>query len=139
MPFKNIHSCRIREPNLFEKDSFKTYRSQKEGLAYVSAILKKTGKRVLQSFRYQTDTWDEETAKKHCKIREGEFHPAAKRHLKADHDFLHAIFAKTKKGKWEGWTMTEVIKEHVKITNQMKRKKFNPDSELDCVSLLQDD
>jgi hypothetical protein len=76
MPFSNEHSCRIKNPDLFEQNSF---RRIKEGrLSIIIGKLKGQDKTTTQAYRYSTEDWTEEEAKKNCEKYGGEFHPAKK-------------------------------------------------------------
>ena len=137
MPYPNFHSCRIREPHLFEKGSFRTLSTKTKGLTFIVGTLKKTGKTAVQAYRYKKTDWDKKRARTHCEKREGRFEAASeKRNLVADHAFLHSIFSKIKKEEWGGWTLDSVIAEHIRITKELKDKTFDVSDELDCISQI---
>ena len=128
MPFTNFHSCRIREPSLFNKDSFRTLKTKTKGLTIIVGILKTTGKSALEAYRYEKINWDKERALKHCNNRGGRFEGASvKKSCEAygDHVFMHFLFEKVKNGKeYGGWKKDEVIKEHAKITDELRNKGY---------------
>jgi len=77
MPYKNFHSCRLQEPSLFKSDSFRTLHTKTKGLSFITAILKKSGKSVVQSFRYNKKYWKKDRATSHCSSHKGKFEAAA--------------------------------------------------------------
>lgn len=81
MPYPNFHSCRIKEPNLFESDSFRTLKTKTKGLRFIAGKLKSTGKSAVQSFRYDKTSWTPSRAKNHCEKRDGSFEVAVKKSL----------------------------------------------------------
>lgn len=86
MPYPNEHSCRIKDPDLFEKGKDKWARTTKDKLDLVLGTLKGETKKnedgelvkTLQAFRYPKDKWKEDDAKKHCSEQKGTFEPALK-------------------------------------------------------------
>jgi hypothetical protein len=136
MPYPNYHSCRVREPNLFKKDSFRTLHTKTKGLSIIVATLKKTGKTIVQSYRYNKKEWDKDRAQKHCNNKKGRFEASSQWcNFNADHAFFHSIFPKVKKEEWGGWTLESLVKAHTKISKKIEHT-FNRSSELDCLSKL---
>ena len=72
MPLQNYHSCRLRDPSEFVRFVTNTDSDPITVIGY-----RKDGSSDVQSFRYPTDKWSEEDARKHCAEHDGEFHPAA--------------------------------------------------------------
>lgn len=79
MPYPNHHACRIRNPEEFQDDSFRTIEREHEGKTYNVILGKPKGddSMVEQSYRYPKDVWDESEARSHCESHEGTFEPAA--------------------------------------------------------------
>jgi len=75
MPYPNEHSCRIAEPSLFIKDSFRRFKRTVDGktVYLIGAKLKKTKQFKVQSIRFPVSEWTEAEARKLCK---GKFEPA---------------------------------------------------------------
>lgn len=82
MPLINFHSCRVKEPSLFKKDSFRTLHTKTKGLTFISGKLKSTGASVVQSWRYDKKVWTSTRAKNHCGKKGGRFE-AVKKFLKS--------------------------------------------------------
>lgn len=74
MPFPNEHSCRLRSPDDFENDSFRRINQGK--LSIIIGKLKGQSTTTTQAYRYPTDKWDKDDAKKHCEEHKGSFHEA---------------------------------------------------------------
>ena len=139
MPYKRFHSCRAREPKLFKDDSFRTLRTKTKGLSIIVATLKKTGKTIIQSYRYNKEDWDKKRAQKHCNNKKGRFEASSQwNNVEADHSFFHSIFSRIKKGEWGGWTLESLVKEHTRVSKKIKHT-FRRSSELDCLSYLHND
>lgn len=140
MPMPNQHSCRLREPNLFNKSSFKTLKTKTKGLTIITGTLKTTGKSALEAYRYAKADWKRERALKHCNARGGRFEGASvKKACEAygDHIFMHYMWNKVKKDiEYGGWKKEEVIKEHAKITDELRNKGYamHKKSQLDGLS-----
>ena len=80
MPYPNEHSCRIKNPALFQKDSFKRIKSGK--LAIIIGRLKGKTTTTTQAFRYPIDSYTELAARTHCKENKGTFEAATKEKVK---------------------------------------------------------
>ncbi len=144
MPYPNFHSCRIREPNLFKKGSFKTLKTKTKGLTIIVGLLKSTDKSALQAYRYAKKDWDADRARKHCGKRGGSFEAAsASRSLAffSDHSFLHLIWSKVQKENWQGWSKEDVLSEHAKVTDILRKNGYamTPKSDLDLESKKKED
>lgn len=74
MPISGEHACRIKSPDLFEKNSFR--RIQQGKLSIIIGRLKGKETTTTQSFRYPVNKWSETEAEEHCKKNGGEFHEA---------------------------------------------------------------
>lgn len=72
-PYPNEHSCRIRQPGDFQPDSFRRTSREHDGKKYYIIMGRLTGETTMteQSYRYPKDSWNESTAKKHCKSHNG--------------------------------------------------------------------
>jgi len=76
MPYPNEHSCRLEDPNKYDR-----FRREKCGQKHEDKCIDviygiKDGKSETQALRYKTDIWDEDDAREHCKERGGRFEPA---------------------------------------------------------------
>lgn len=74
MPFENEHACRVREPGLFQSDSFRRISSGKVDI--IIGRLKGQASTTTQAFRYPTSRWTESKAREHCKEQKGRFETA---------------------------------------------------------------
>ena len=79
MPYPNEHSCRLRNPNDFQKNSFRRMKREHEGKPYSVIIGKLKGetKTTEQAYRYDKKTWSTAEARSHCKDHGGTFEPAS--------------------------------------------------------------
>jgi len=75
MPYPNEHACRIREPGEFQKESFR--RISEGRLKIVIGRLKGKTTTTTQAFRYPTDKWTVDAARKHCREHDGRFEAAS--------------------------------------------------------------
>jgi hypothetical protein len=80
VPLPNFHSCRLRNPDDFQKDSFRTVERAHNGKQYSVIMGKLTGKSSIteQAYRYKKDTWSVSEARSHCDQHGGSFTPAGK-------------------------------------------------------------
>jgi hypothetical protein len=87
MPYPNEHACRIRDPDEFQKDSFRritkgseTGKGPRDGKQLHIIIGRPKGKTTTttQAYRYPVDDWTESQAREHCKEQSGTFEPASK-------------------------------------------------------------
>ncbi len=96
MPYPNQHSCRLKNPSLFQPDSFRTLHTKTKGLTFISGKLKDTGKSEVQSFRYDKKIWNRDRAATHCDSKNGSFEPAKKteksKHLYEMHRKVHQMW-----------------------------------------------
>ena len=74
IPYPNEHSCRIKSPDSFEKDSFRRINQGK--LSIIIGRLKGKETTTTQAFRYPKGKWDKDEARKHCEEHKGSFHEA---------------------------------------------------------------
>jgi hypothetical protein len=81
MPYRNEHACRIREPESFQKGSFRRIVQGK--LAIIIGKLKGQTTTTTQAFRYPVEAWKEADAKAHCKREGGRFEAAIDRQIRA--------------------------------------------------------
>lgn len=79
-PYENEHSCRLRNPDDFQDDSFRSTTRDHNGKEYRVIMGKLQGKDTMteQAFRYNKETWTESEANTHCKDHDGTFEPAKK-------------------------------------------------------------
>ncbi len=82
MPLPNEHSCRLESPDKFDRFT-RVNCQQKHDEKCIDVIfgwLTKEGKETseIQALRYPKDIWTEDSAKSHCKSRDGSFEPAKK-------------------------------------------------------------
>lgn len=80
MPYPNEHAARIRNPNDFEPDSFRSKRIAK-GIRIILGKLKGSDKMTAQAYRFDASQYTEEEAKKWLKehgIKYISFEPASK-------------------------------------------------------------
>lgn len=77
-PFPNEHSCRLENPDKYERFARKNcaVRSNGKCIDFIFGILE--GKSELQSMRYKKDIWTEGAARSHCKEKDGTFEAASK-------------------------------------------------------------
>jgi len=74
VPYPNEHSCRIKSPDLFQRDSFR--RINQGRLSIVIGKLKGQRTTTTQAFRYPRDRWNKDEARRHCEEHKGTFHEA---------------------------------------------------------------
>ncbi len=78
-PFPKEHGCRMRDPDDFRDDTFRTNERDHDGKKYLVILAKLPGDDSMheQSYRYPKEVWSEEDARKHCKDHGGKtFEPA---------------------------------------------------------------
>lgn len=85
-PYENEHSCRLKNPDDFQDDSFKRMKREHEGKEYSVIMGKLDGEDTMtdQAFRYDKNVWDEGSAKTHCQDHTGTFEPAKKENPKEE-------------------------------------------------------
>jgi len=78
-PYPNEHSCRLRNPNDFQDDSFRRTTRRHDGKEYSVIMGKLKGENTMteQAYRYGKDIWDKDDARLHCKEHDGTFEPAS--------------------------------------------------------------
>lgn len=80
MPLTNWHSCRLEDPDQFDRFTQKACAEKHDGkcITHNYGIYEDEDKgSKLQALRYKTTTWTEASAKSHCKSRDGTFEPAS--------------------------------------------------------------
>lgn len=77
MPFPNEHSCRLRQPSEFQKDSFRRI-NLSSGLDAIIGRLKGKKTTTTQALRYDKIKWAVDRARNHCKGKGGSFEAASK-------------------------------------------------------------
>lgn len=77
MPLLNFHSCRLEDPDQFDRFATKTCaeKHEKKCINHVYGIFEEGGSK-LQALRYDKHVWTEHDAAAHCQTREGIFEPA---------------------------------------------------------------
>ena len=80
MPYENEHACRLKEPGLFQDDSFRRTKRNSNGKEYSIIMGKLKGETTMteQAYRYGKDTWTAAEARGHCKSHKGSFEAAAR-------------------------------------------------------------
>lgn len=78
-PYPNEHACRLRNPDDFEKDSFKRTKRDHEGKEYSIIMGKLKGETTMteQAYRYDKTVWTPTEAKSHCSSHDGSFEAAS--------------------------------------------------------------
>lgn len=76
MPYPNEHSCRLKDPAAFQKDSF--VRLKRGNLSLIIGKLTGKSTTTTQAYRYDTKQWTEKAAKAHCDKAGGMFEAAKK-------------------------------------------------------------
>lgn len=74
MPYRNERSCRLKDPALFQSESFR--RIEQGRLSIIIGRLKGHVETTAQAYRYLIDQWSEDQARGHCEKEGGSFHPA---------------------------------------------------------------
>jgi len=84
-PYPNEHSCRLRDPDDFQDDSFRRTTRVSDGKKYsvIMGRLKDEDTMTEQAYRYSVDVWEKGEASSHCKDHDGTFEPAEKQDLKS--------------------------------------------------------
>lgn len=84
MPYPNEHSCRLEDPSLFQKDSFRRTTRKHNGKEYdiIMGKKKNSTKMSEQAYRYDKEKWTEEEAQNHCKEHNGKFEKAKDKNIK---------------------------------------------------------
>ena len=146
MPYPNFHSCRVKDPGLFESGSFRTLHTKTKGLTLISAKLKSSGKSEVQAYRYDKKIWNRGRAASHCSSHSGSFEAAVSKseiinfkkqavdfdirnekveELVKDAVCLKMIWNILKSDKnFEGWTKEEVSEYYKKIIEVLKKKDY---------------
>jgi HK97 family phage prohead protease len=76
MPYKGEHSCRLEDPDKFDKFNRVNCEQKHEGKCIDVIYGIKNNKSKVQALRYKIDTWNEDDARAHCKEHEGTFEAA---------------------------------------------------------------
>jgi hypothetical protein len=76
MPYPSEHACRVKDPDSFEKDSFRRMKSGKVDL--IIGKLKGAESTTLQAIRYPKSSWSESEARADCEKHKGSFEAASK-------------------------------------------------------------
>lgn len=146
MPYPNQHACRIKEPSLFQSDTFRTLHTKTKGLTLISAKLKSSGKSEVQAYRYDKKIWNRSRAASHCSSHHGSFEAAVSKseiinfkkqavdfdirnekveELVKDAVCLKMVWNILKSDKdFEGWTKEEVSEYYKKIIEVLKKKDY---------------
>jgi len=77
-PFPSEHSCRLRDPDDFNPDSFRRATRKHEDKEYSVIMGKIKGDTTMteQAYRYKKEVWTAAEAKTHCKDHDGSFEAA---------------------------------------------------------------
>jgi len=150
MPYPNFHSCRIKNPDLFQEGSIRTLHTKQPGLTILSGKLKSTGKSEVQAFRYDKKVWTPSRAGNHCTSHSGHFEPAIKKSIEADtviklkkdsldfdirktivkdlvedHKYLHFVWRTMRYkelNEFDGWTKEVVLDYHAKVVDVLRNE-----------------
>jgi len=76
MPYPKEHSCRLEDPDKYDKFARKNCAEKHDGKCIDFIFGIKKGKSELQAMRYDKEIWTEEAARKHCKDHDGTFEAA---------------------------------------------------------------
>lgn len=76
MPYPNEHSCRLNNPDKYDRFARKNCEIKHEGKCIDIIFGIKEGKSEIQAYRYSKDIWTAEAAKNHCQNHDGNFEPA---------------------------------------------------------------
>jgi len=107
-PLPQEHSCRLKDPKLFQPDSFRRVKRESDGKEYSVIMGRLKGETTMteQAYRYNKDIWTVSQAKKHCKDHNGIlFEPAGPSRESED------IEGKEAKGE-----LLEVKEQDIKVT-----------------------
>lgn len=90
MPFPNEHSCRLRSPGDFQKDSFRRTSRRSGNKRYDVIMGRLKGKTTMteQTYRYPKTVWSESEARRHCKEHGGSFEAATKTTQSTEEDLI---------------------------------------------------
>lgn len=79
-PYPNEHSCRLRDPGGFQKDSFRRTSRKHDGKEYHVVMGRLKGKTTMteQAYRYPKGTWSASEAGSHCRAHDGQFEAASR-------------------------------------------------------------
>ena len=71
----NEHECRLRNPDAFQKGSFRRTTREHDGKesSIIMGRLKNRTKMTEQAYRYADEAWDADDARAHCKDHAGTF------------------------------------------------------------------
>jgi len=77
-PYPNEHACRLEDPGKYTSFARKKCAAKSDGkcIDFIFGILE--GKSELQAMRYPKDIWTADSAKSHCKGKDGTFEAASK-------------------------------------------------------------
>jgi len=82
MPYPNEHTCRLRDPDDFQPDSFRRVERKHDGKKYSIIMGRLKGEETMteQAYRYDKEIWTEAMARQHCQDHDGSFEPASDEH-----------------------------------------------------------
>ena len=74
-PYPNEHACRLRSPDDFQEGSFRRMSREHDDKKYsiIMGRLEDETTMTEQAYRYNRETWTEESARSHCKDHGGSF------------------------------------------------------------------
>jgi len=135
MPYPNEHSCRIKNPDAFQEESFRRI-ERGEGENKLTIIIgRPEGETTTttQAYRYDKETWSEARALSHCEEEGGTFEPAEIEaregiminldeldtlgKLYASHNRLHAEYVDARHGTRRKGAMQE---DHTAVVGKIK-------------------
>jgi hypothetical protein len=84
-PYENEHSCRLEDPEKYERFARKNGEEEHDGKPIdVLYGIKANGKSEIQALRYPKSKWSASEAKKHCQSRGGKFEAASSSEEKSE-------------------------------------------------------
>lgn len=133
MPYVD-HSCRLKDPDLFEKGSFRTI-ERGEGKNKLSIIIgRPKGEKTTtaQAYRYDKAIWTEARAKAHCAENDGTFEPAEEEMAELKTETIKDVELLAV-GRWQGVPKTfSIDKEGIaEIIRAFEELRGNPEYNYD--------
>jgi ATP-dependent protease ClpP protease subunit/predicted RNA-binding Zn-ribbon protein involved in translation (DUF1610 family) len=86
MPYPNEHSCRLENPDKYDKFRRKNCAEKHDDKCIDHIYGIKENKSEIQALRYDKEVWTEASARSHCKSKDGTFEAASKEDKTATED-----------------------------------------------------
>ena len=122
MPYNAEHSCRIKNPDLFQQDSFRRMDKEDNGKKFsmIMGKLKGEDTMTVQAYRYPKDVWTVEEARAKCKEHKGISFEPAKDENSANKQIEKRIFNLSEiKIEKRGDSNQPIISGHAAVFNQL--------------------